>query len=85
VRAGSSRSTRSLTNYVRYLDIELVLFELLALTSYVRYLEIVLVLFELLAHTNYVRYLDIKLMLFDLLLGLTNYVPALCLGSTHSL
>jgi hypothetical protein len=32
-----------LTNYVRYLDIELVLFELLDLTDYVRYLDIELV------------------------------------------
>jgi hypothetical protein len=37
---------------VRYLDIELVLFELLTLTNYVRCLNIERVLVELLALTN---------------------------------
>jgi hypothetical protein len=56
VRA-SSTSTRK--NYIRYLDIDLMLFELLGLTKYVRYLDIELMLFEQLSFTNYVRYLDI--------------------------
>jgi hypothetical protein len=57
VRASSSNSTRSLlglTNYVRYIDIERVLFQLLALTNYVRYLDIERLLFELLALADYV-------------------------------
>jgi hypothetical protein len=43
---------------MRYLDIKLVLVELLTLTNYVRYLDLYLMLLELLDLTNYVRYLD---------------------------